>query len=146
MSFSECNVALKVQPALPYKVWLYHTHEPFPGAKREPVSSCPWRDTPAWAWKEALPGFPLPSLASGQGETLQQSEECDGHSQVLARWERVVITGSYLLLLRQDFGQSHSVFFLFPPRLVPALFIKDHTTSELLTFDCAVRPTNYCQG
>lgn len=76
----------------------------------------------------------------GRG-TAGFSEEENGQSHVF--------TGSFLLLFRQDFGQFNSFFpffFFFSMRLVPALFIKDHTILELLTLDSAAQPTNYWQG
>lgn len=61
------GAAPEPQPALLAEVWCTSLRDHSWGL-RDPISPQPCPDIPVGAWKEALPAFPLPSLALGRGK------------------------------------------------------------------------------
>lgn len=114
----------------------YHAHKPLLVAERDPINSCPWRDSSS-GWSSAWILAPLPCLGTG-----------GLYASMRAFWPQPASSSMradyhYWELFQTGFGTTGSCLPLFLQRSAPALFIKEHTTSELLTCEHAVQPTNY---
>lgn len=104
MNSCGCGAAPEPQPALLEGEWCSTLRNHSQGL-RDAVSPQPCTDIPAGAWKEALPAFPLPSLALGKGKLKESLRRKIARARFLL--------GVSCCWFRQDFEQFNSVFFPF---------------------------------